>query len=73
MCVVCGLCVVWLVCLGFFLFVGEFVFLFVLMCVCFSGCVSFCLPSLRLVWFPLFECVLRFRFLWCFLVRFLVF
>jgi hypothetical protein len=44
-CVACGSCVVWLVCLGFFLFVGEFVFLFVCLCACvFSGCVSFVCP-----------------------------
>ena len=51
-CVACGLCVVWLVCLGFFLFVGEFVFLFVCLCACdflvvcllfalFAACVCF--------------------------------
>ena len=70
-----GLCVVvrvW-VCFGAFLCVRVFVFLFVCLCLCVLV-VCLCLPSLRLVCVsPLFECVLRFRFLLCFLVRFLVF
>ena len=63
---------VW-VCFGAFLVCeGVRVFVCVLVCVCFFWLCVFCLPSLRLVWFPLFGCVLRFRFL-CFLVWFLVF
>ena len=44
---------------------------FVFVCL-FSLCV-FCLPSLWLVWVPLFECVLRFRFCCVFLCGFLCF
>ena len=36
-------------------------------------CLRLCVPSLRLVCVFPFGCVLRFRFLLCFLVRFLVF
>ena len=59
--------------LGLFSCVRGFVFLFVCLCVCFFWLCLLFAPSLRLVWFPLFEGVLRFRFLLCFLVRFLVF
>ena len=74
MCAGGGLCVevrVW-VCFGAFLCVRVFVFLFVLVLVCFWLCVFVC-PLCGLCVFPPFGCVLRFRFLLCFLVRFLVF
>ena len=58
---------------AFFLCVRVFAFLCACVCVVFSRCVSFCLPSLWLVWFPLFECVLRFRFCCVFLCGFLCF
>jgi hypothetical protein len=51
---------------------GVLVFLCVFVLVCFLV-VCLCLPSLRLVRVAFFGCVLRFRFLLCFLVRFLVF
>ena len=62
---------VW-VCFGAFLCVWVFVFVFVCLCLC-DLVVCLCLPSLRLVCVSPFGCVLRFRFLLCFLVRFLVF
>ena len=64
-----GVGVLW----GFFL-VCEGVRVCVCLCWCgfFSLCV-FCLPSLWLVWVPLFECVLRFRFCCVFLCGFLCF
>ena len=76
------MCGLWFVCgcegvgllWGFFLVCeGVRVFVCVLVFVCFSGCVSFVCPLCGLCGFLFFLCVLRFRFLWCFLVRFLVF
>ena len=57
-----------LVCEG----VRVFLCVFVILCDLFV-CLCLCVPSLRLVWFPLFECVLRFRFCCVFLCGFLCF
>ena len=64
---------VW-VCFGAFLVCeGVRVFVCVLVFVCFWLCVFVCPLCGLCVFLPSFECVLRFRFLLCFLVRFLVF
>ena len=69
-CVEVSVCVFWglLVCEG----VRVFLCVFVILCDLFV-CLCLCVPSLRLVCVFPFGCVLRFRFLLCFLVRFLVF
>ena len=75
-CVGGGLCVEVSVCVcfGAFLCVWVFVCFFVCLCLCdLVVCLRLCVPSLRLVCVFPFGCVLRFQFLLCFLVRFLVF
>jgi hypothetical protein len=62
------------VCFWVFLCVLVFVCFLVCLCLCdLFVCPRLCLPSLRLVCVFPFGCILRFRFLLCFLVRFLVF